>query len=409
MHVLCRAPAVAGTLAGFVIAATVLAARPAQAAYVAVDLYTAAPPVGITQALPSGTSPGAAGGQLVGLGRATSNDSLRALLWTSSGQPIDLTPTQLPNVAGAYAAATDGVRQVGATEGDNGRALLWSGTAASVVQLHPTNLSGFLNSFATGIAGARQVGYGEKANTNNNYHALLWLGTAGSAVDLNPSGYAGSQAFNTDGTRHVGQARGIPFGEERAILWTGDTAASAVDLHPANLLSAAGLIHSGAMGVGGGQQVGYGDNGMGTARHAILWSGTAASAVDLNPTNLPGLNGSSGFATNGIRQVGTAYNTANPQSTHAVLWSGTAASAIDLHALLPATFQTAGARSAALGIDAEGNVFGWAQDAQLRYHAIEWAVPEPSAVALLFLPAWAAGARGLAGRRRRNRTSSSAR
>lgn len=387
MHVVCRARAVAGPLAGFVIAATVWAVRPAQAAYVAIDLYTASPPAGITQALPSGTSPGAAGGQLVGLGRA-SNDSLRALLWTSSGQPIDLTPTQLPGVTGAYAAATDGVRQVGGTEGNDGRALLWSGTAASVVQLHPTNLSGILNSFATGVAGGRQVGYGEKANSNNNYHALLWLGTAGSAIDLNPSGYPGSQAFNTDGTRHVGEAKG-PGGVEHALLWTGDTAASAVDLHPANLLSLSGLLHSGAVGVGGGQQVGYGDNGMGTGRHAILWSGTAASAIDLNPTNLPGLSGSSGFATNGTRQVGTAFSTANPQLTHAMLWSGTAASAIDLHALLPAPFQTAGARSAALGIDPEGNAFGWAQDAQLHYHAIEWAVPEPSAaVAMLFLPAW---------------------
>jgi hypothetical protein len=41
-------------------------------------------------------------------------------------------------------------------------------------------------------------------------HALLWSGTAGSVVDLNPSGYGVSIAWGVSGSSQVGQA--IPKG-----------------------------------------------------------------------------------------------------------------------------------------------------------------------------------------------------
>ncbi len=66
-------------------------------------------------------------------------------------------------------------------------ALLWSGTAASAVDLNP---SGIDLVYAYGISGGQQVGSGYGSATGGIiYHALLWSGTAASAVDLNPSGF----------------------------------------------------------------------------------------------------------------------------------------------------------------------------------------------------------------------------
>jgi len=72
-------------------------------------------------------------------------------------------------------------------------------------------------------------------------HALLWTGTAGSAVDLNPLAFSSSASNGVAGGQQVGLAStgigiwgvgrlGIEFGTTRAIVWTG-SAASAVNLH----------------------------------------------------------------------------------------------------------------------------------------------------------------------------------
>jgi hypothetical protein len=64
------------------------------------------------------------------------------------------------------------------------------------------------------------------------------------------------------------------------------------------------------------------------------------------------------------------------------LWTGTAASATDLQLLLPANLED----SRALSIDAAGNIFGLAGDTSGRTHAVEWSpVPEPSTFILLLL------------------------
>lgn len=38
--------------------------------------------------------------------------------------------------------------------------------------------------------------------------------------------------------------------------------------------------------------------------HAMLWNGTAGSAVDLNPTDVSGITTSYAYATDGSQQVG---------------------------------------------------------------------------------------------------------
>jgi len=111
-----------------------------------------------------------------------------------------------------------------------------------------------------------------------------------------------------------------------------------------------------------------------SVRNALLWSGTPDSAVDLNPTNLPGFTSSYAYSTNGVNQVGWGYLGGRE---HALVWSGTSESAVDLQALLPAT-HTCG-DSLAFGIDSAGNIYGMA-----GLYAIEWSpVPEPSSLSIL--------------------------
>jgi hypothetical protein len=84
-------------------------------------------------------------------------------------------------------------------------ALLWSGTAASVVDLHPV---GFAASRAGGVWGNRQVGYGVPQTDSNDisWRALLWSGTAESVVNLHPAGFRWSCASDTWGVWQVGRA-----------------------------------------------------------------------------------------------------------------------------------------------------------------------------------------------------------
>lgn len=376
----------------FLTAAGAAGARP----YVAADVYTLEPP----GAAPVFASPGpqaAAGRRVVGFvsGGAGSDPTDAALVWDRALGPVALHP------AGYYASkalATDGARQVGQVtslrrddpeEGAVSHAALWAGSAA-VVDLHPTNLPGFSESAAKGLGGAQQVGYGDGRGAGGR-HALLWHGSAASAVDLHPPGFATTLAYGTDGARQVGYGR-VEGGRYYALLWEG-SAATAVNLHPINL---AGLSDSVAFGVGGGQQVGYGQGPgpapTGATAHALLWAGTA-DAVDLHPTGLlGGFTGSVAYGTNGSRQVG--YGQVGPVLDgvrHALVWEGAAASAVDLHLLLPPGFTSSQAHT----IDAAGAVFGTAVDAAGRLHAVEWALPEPAG-ALWFT----AGALALRRRRR---------
>jgi hypothetical protein len=224
------------------------------------------------------------------------------------------------------------------------------------------------------------VGVGSDS-TGAVQHAIIWHGTAASAVDIHPSalGFDQSDAIATDGVEQVGVGNGALLSgrADHALLWSG-TAASAVDLHPTNLV---GIESSIAFGVGGGQQVGYG-NAAGPGQVALLWTGTAASAVNLNPDSN---SWSIAYGTNGIHQVGTVNS--NSTGDHAFIWSGTAASAVDLNPRLPFS----AVDSHAYSIDAQGNVFGVASDLNGTLHAVEWSpVPEPAAIVL-----FAAGGLGL--------------
>jgi len=338
--------------------------------YVAVDLYTLNPPTGLAGPGITGTDP-MAGSEVVGAAAvSTITGNSHAVWWTPGGTPIDLQPSNISGLIESFGVGVDGNQQVGAAGGPatgfssiyayQAHAMLWNGTSTAV-DLQPTKLNGFVGSQANGTNGTQQVGIAWLDGVR--FHAMLWNGTADSAVDLNPSGQVESDAYATDGTNQVGYAG------QHAMLWSG-TAASAVDLQPTNP-NLSYIARSFAYAVSGGQEVGSGTLiNTPSDVHALLWTGTAASAVDLNPA---GYSSSIAYGTNGRQQVGFA--SAPAMDTHALLWSGTAGSAIDLQSLLSSNLSD----SRAFSIDDAGDAFGLATDTSGTYHAIEWLAPPHTA------------------------------
>ena len=251
---------------------------------------------------------------------------------------------------------------VPALAGGSARGQSYTGTV--LYELIPP--SGFYSAGVVEVdASGQAVG---TAYTPGVHHASLWNGS-GSAVDLNPTGFKISNANGVGGGQQVGRGAGSSTGgSDHALLWNG-TAASAVDLNPSSL----GFNSSEAYGTNGSQQVGWGDT---YYSHALLWNGTAASAVDLNPSGL-GFIYSQAFATNGSQQVGLGFGNNGPNESHAILWSGSAASAIDLN---PSGFFD----SIACGISPDGtqqvgdaNTLGSG-----NYHAMLWTGTAASAIDL---------------------------
>ena len=130
-----------------------------------------------------------------------------------------------------------------------------------------------------------------------------------------------------------------------------------MDLQPLS-----GFVSSSAYGSAGFQQTGYGvtDPAHGGAGHALLWTGSAASMVDLHPA---GYTFSISYGTNGLQQVGEADDSNLPRHKHAIVWSGGASTAVDLNQFLPAGFTDA----QAMAIDSNGNIVGYAGN-----HAFMW-------------------------------------
>jgi len=306
------------------------------------------------------------------------------------------------SVSHAYGAYNG--RQVGSGGGAGIQtAALWSGTSASAVVLGPS--SGGWQTWAWGIGGNQQMGMGSGSGTGFAFHALMWTGTQASMVDMHPAGYDVSAGYATDGTMQAGQA--AVGGVIHAMAWSG-TAASAVDLMPA------GATESHAYGASAGRQSGVAT--FGGIEHGMLWSGSAASAVDLNGTlvsslvngmdathqvgagELPGgvvhammwsgtaesvvdLN-SAGYDQTGAEGVGAGVvagfgiGTATGQKQHALAWVG--GKTIDLHSFLPAGYSS----SIAMGVDPiTGQIVGEATNSLNRSIAFMWTplpTPEPS-------------------------------
>jgi len=286
-------------------------------------------------------------------------------MWSGSADSwVKLHPPQA-NFSNSFSAAYGvyGNQQVGQTSSPwwgtpRYRASLWTGTPASWVDLNP---AGSTYSVAWAVYDGQQVGEADVPFTQ----AGLWTGTAASWVSLHPDVAEWSEAFGVYGNQQVGRA-GIG-GQNHASLWTG-TASSWVDLNPA------GSTGSSAHGVYEGRQVGdaWVRIGADSIECASLWTnGTPESWVNLNPT---GSTASMAAGIFGNWQVGT---TRINGVDHAGVWSGSAASWVDLQTFLPVFYDGS---SNAYGIWGDGSfiyVVGAAyHELRGRPSGVMWVFPD---------------------------------
>ena len=165
-------------------------------------------PAGATQSAALGVG----GGQQVGY--AVFGGTQHAALWT--GRPasfVDLNPPQVEDdgvwlyASYSFASATDGAHQAGGAWGYGGGGALWSGTAASYLQVGPV---------ITGISGDWRVG---NVDTSGGYWAVLWSAATGAFEYLPPSGAWGSSARAVSGRWQVGTV--YMTEDPHAALWSG--------------------------------------------------------------------------------------------------------------------------------------------------------------------------------------------
>jgi hypothetical protein len=93
---------------------------------------------------------------------------------------------------------------------------LWTGTAASWVDLHPTDAT---RSNVNGVYEGQQAGW---AVFDGQARAGLWSGSAASWVDLHPAGATSSALLDLFADYQVGNV--TIGGETRASLWSGSAA-----------------------------------------------------------------------------------------------------------------------------------------------------------------------------------------
>lgn len=241
----------------------------------------------------------------------------------------------------------------------------------------PSNLRTNYGSAYSGVSSINAASVvGGYQNDSAGDHASMW--TAGARTDLTPTAtywstqtnstallYADSRVNALGATKQGGYVVNTNR-HTQAAIWSG-SAASFVLL---------GDINTNLMGMTDAQQVGSGIiNG---SAHALLWSGTAASQVDLHPV---GYSWSVANATDGVFQVGSV---GQGTATHAGLWEGTAGSFIDLNTLLGSGYT----KSEAISMYRSGNTLyigGYAETQLGAHNAMMWvvSVPEPTSYGLI--------------------------
>ncbi len=244
---------------------------------------------------------------------------------------------------------------------DIDRPTVWHGSAASAVDLTP---AGSVGGAVSSAGGAYQVGWwwwpyqcqiGGQWYTCYQSHAAAWSGTPASHDDIHVSGWEYTSASDTDGTYHVGTvSRDDAVGNytTHAVLYSPPNYWSR-DLHPA------GVSKSGALAIDGGNQYGWIHTPFpGPVTHAAMWSGTAESFEDMQPSGAQRseILGAGDAQQVGIAEFGGAW--------HAGLWADSPGSFIDLH---PVGASTSHANDCAGGLQV-----GYVTDTGGRHAAI-WA------------------------------------
>ena len=189
------------------------------------------------------------------------------------------------------------------------------------VELHP---EGWQKSVALACGGGQQVGYGYRKFVQDPDRALLWSGSSKSMIELfAPDRSRGTMAHAVaDGIQGGKVNYGGP--EVHACLWRG-TSETFEDLHPTGMLS------SEVLGVGDGEQVGSTMDEE-FRMYAALWKGSAASHANLGPE---GFRRSGAYACARGLQVGWVAELDQGMLTRATVWSGAADERLDLQQHLP--------------------------------------------------------------------------
>jgi hypothetical protein len=237
---------------------------------------------------------------------------------------------------------------------DGAHAYYWVGGGTGV-DLHPAG-NEYRESKLTGGGGQLQVGYVEGSftcvecgNLQVGFHAGVWSRTAASFQRLHSTTHYGVTATGTDGTKIVGNGNNHSDGSYNALMWNSATG-NTINLRPSM------STYSYVQAIWGNQQGGnFRGPSTSNNNHAVLWTNTPASAVDLNP-NTVFVSSEVHFVRDGL-QVGVAKPIGNPTRNQAIAWHGSALSWINLHSRLPAPFNTW--HSYAEGIDQLGNVTGY--------------------------------------------------
>jgi hypothetical protein len=305
-------------------------------------------PSGVTRTEAYGVS----NGSIVGYG-VDPNKGCYPMLWRSPTNPVALSG---PNgeCAAIGCAFNTQAGYMPSASGESFRAVLWHGTASSMVDLSP---SGSLNSgvWAISETGKYQVGVSRAYfGAVETGHAMIWRGSAASVIDLHPPGVTDSEAAAvTEGSGSIPMTVvGTTYTESQgyesthAVLWQPQQNVF-VDLNPPGVTGSSALAVSGPY-QGGSWFMPWGDEG------AALWQGSASSFVDLTPSEWAGAE------INAIARVGWSYlevgevHSYDQTTEHAMVWQGTAGSAEDLQQFLPEGYPN----SVASGIDAQGRIVG---------------------------------------------------
>ncbi|HET6644562.1 MAG TPA: hypothetical protein VFG65_03600 [Fimbriimonadales bacterium] len=130
-----------------------------------------------------------------------------------------------------------------------------------------------------GYGQAFHAGGGQITGIDFNLGNILWNGpNYDQFVRLRTTGYSAAQIWDTDGGYQIGNGR--QAGRTHALIWSGK-GEPVTDLDDPQRFT----IGTWGRGTDGITQVGVGQRSK-FVSHAILWKGTAESAVDLNPGGL---------------------------------------------------------------------------------------------------------------------------
>jgi hypothetical protein len=253
-----------------------------------------------------------------------------------------------PNFTYSTINGTDGSQQVGYGQSSDDltlRGLIWSNSPDNPIEVLP---AGIVQVVLYAVDAGFQVGVATPSGSLEN-HPYLFQGNGG-AVDLIAGGFTFGEAHCISGNNIGGLVEPNSGELPQAAYWSSHSASSFVNLQPAGYLSSA------VLGISADQQGGWGltsvtDANNDQVMHALIWTGSAASVVDINPSDT---QGSVIYAVRNGKQAGFYSDNSAPEIHKACVWSSTAASMVDIDHLIPASHTY----STAYAIDEQGRVYG---------------------------------------------------